>query len=122
VRYLSLWNTADDPVKVIYHPDFIVSTNPLLGMDYGQFVRGCHLGIFPSHYEPWGYAPLECAASGVPAITSDLSGFGSYLLKNMPDHEADGLWVVRRRQASYEAAAEQLAEEATHASRRGRGG
>jgi glycogen(starch) synthase len=26
-------------------------------------------------------------ASGVPAVTSDLSGFGDYLLHNMPDHE-----------------------------------
>ena len=26
-------------------------------MDYGEFVRGCHLGVFPSYYEPWGYTP-----------------------------------------------------------------
>jgi glycogen synthase len=109
VRYTNLWNTADDPVKIIYHPDFITSVNPLFGMDYSQFVRGCHLGIFPSHYEPWGYAPLECAASGVPAVTSDLAGFGTYLLKNMPDHEQRGLWVVRRRHVSFEQSAEQLA-------------
>jgi glycogen synthase len=109
IRYTSLWNTADDPVKVVYHPDFIASVNPLFGMDYSQFVRGCHLGIFPSHYEPWGYAPLESAASGVPAITSDLAGFGSYLEKNMPDHESSGLWVVHRRHAGFEAAVEELA-------------
>ena len=39
-------NKPDDKVKVIYHPDFITPTNPLFGMDYPQFVRGCHLGIF----------------------------------------------------------------------------
>ena len=26
-------------------------------MDYEEFVRGCHLGVFPSYYEPWGYTP-----------------------------------------------------------------
>ena len=26
-------------------------------MDYSEFVRGCHLGVFPSYYEPWGYTP-----------------------------------------------------------------
>lgn len=29
-------------------------------MDYEEFVRGCHLGVFPSYYEPWGYTPGEC--------------------------------------------------------------
>jgi glycogen(starch) synthase len=110
IRYTNLWNTADDPVKVVYHPDFIASVNPLFGMDYSQFVRGCHLGLFPSHYEPWGYAPLECAASGVPAVTSDLAGFGSYLEKNMPDHETSGLWVIHRRHVAFDQAAEELAQ------------
>jgi len=110
IRYANLWNTPDDPVKVIYHPDFITSTNPLFGMDYSQFVRGCHLGIFPSHYEPWGYAPMECIASGVPAVTSDVSGFGTYLLENMPDYKERGLYVVRRRHSDFNAAADALAE------------
>ncbi len=44
-------------VQVIFHPEFLNSTNPLLAMDYEEFVRGCHLGVFPSYYEPWGYTP-----------------------------------------------------------------
>jgi glycogen(starch) synthase len=32
----------------------------LLGLDYEEFVRGCHLDVFPSYYEPWGYTPAEC--------------------------------------------------------------
>ena len=42
-----LLNNADDPVKIVYHPDFITTSSPLFGMDYNQFVRGCHLGVFP---------------------------------------------------------------------------
>lgn len=103
-----LMNAATDKVKIVYHPDFITSTNPLFGMDYSQFVRGCHLGVFPSYYEPWGYTPLECMASGVPAVTSDLSGFGDYLLKTMPDYEKGGMFVVERAKRTFDWSARQL--------------
>lgn len=104
----NLMNHIDDRVKIVYHPDFITPTNPLFAMEYGQFVRGCHLGIFPSYYEPWGYTPLECMASGVPAITSDLSGFGDYLKHNFPDHEKNGLHVIERGQKTFDWSAHQL--------------
>jgi glycogen(starch) synthase len=104
-----LLNNAEDKVKVVYHPDFIVSTNPLFGLDYGQFVRGCHLGVFPSYYEPWGYTPLECMARGVPTVTSDLSGFGDYMMQIMRDYEQWGVSVVNRKTQTYGESAEQLA-------------
>ena len=108
LRSCSLFNQPGDPVKVVYHPDFVTTNDPLFGMDYDQFVRGCHLGIFPSAYEPWGYAPLECAALGLPSITSNLSGFGTYLEQNIADHEKDGLHVLDRRYGSFDASANAL--------------
>ncbi len=108
LRACNLINHPEDRVKVIYHPDFITTADPLFGMDYDQFVRGCHLGIFPSYYEPWGYTPEECMARGIPAVTSDLSGFGTYLLKHIPDYESRGLFVVHRRINSFDVAAEEL--------------
>jgi len=109
LRQRQLFNLPTDPVKVVYHPDFITSTDPLFGMDYDQFVRGCHMGVFPSAYEPWGYTPMECIARGIPAVTSDLAGFGTYVLDNLPDHEERGLSVIKRRSTSYDAAADELA-------------
>jgi glycogen(starch) synthase len=111
IRNCKLFNNADDRVKIVYHPEFINASNPLWGMDYDQFVRGCHLGVFPSYYEPWGYTPLECAALGVPAITSDVSGFGAYVMENIPNPEEVGLFVQHRRYASFDASANQLAEQ-----------
>ena len=110
LRASYLWNQQSDPVKVVYHPDFITPTNPLFGMEYDHFVRGCHMGVFPSYYEPWGYTPLESIALGVPAITSDLSGFGSYIMQLMPDHEDKGLYVLRRRDSSWDQQANELAD------------
>lgn len=60
IRRVKLFNNSHDRVKVVFHPDFLNSNNPILGMDYEEFVRGCHLGVFPSYYEPWGYTPAEC--------------------------------------------------------------
>ena len=114
IRNSNMVNNEYDKVKIVYHPDFITSTNPLFGMEYGQFVRGCHLGVFPSYYEPWGYTPLECMASGVPATTSDLAGFGDYVLKNIPNNENKGIYVTNRFHKSYHDAAQQLTNQMYH--------
>ena len=110
VRTANLLNYAHDKVKIVYHPDFISSTNPLFGMDYGQFVRGCHLGIFPSYYEPWGYTPVECLARGVAAVTSDLSGFGDYAKNLENGDESHGLFMIERDGRDFHTSAEQLSE------------
>lgn len=110
VQARNLLNHKDDRVKVVYHPDFISSTNPLWGMDYLQFVRGCNLGIFPSYYEPWGYTPLECLACGIPSVTSDLSGFGDYLIRHFPDHDKHGMYVVERGKKTFDFSAHQLSD------------
>lgn len=106
----NLQNHQQDRVKFVYHPDFISSTNPLFGLEYSQFVRGCHLGIFPSYYEPWGYTPLECIVRGIPTVTSDLSGFGDYIQGLMADHENMGIYVVNRKEYNFDKAADQLAD------------
>ncbi|SMO77561.1 glycosyltransferase [Solitalea koreensis] len=109
LKSLKLANDKNDKVKIVYHPDFISSTNPLFGMEYHQFVRGCHLGIFPSYYEPWGYTPLECIASGIPTVTSDLSGFGDYVQNYLPYEEANGIYMLKRRHNDYAKSTETLA-------------
>lgn len=101
LRHRNLLNWPDDPVKVVFHPQFITSTSPVLGLEYDQFVRGCNLGVFPSYYEPWGYTPMECVIRGIPAITSDLSGFGAYVMSHFPDHDDNGIFVARRRGATF---------------------
>lgn len=109
LRTSNLVNNRHDKVKVVYHPDFISTANPLFKMDYTQFVRGCHLGIFPSMYEPWGYTPLECLASGVPSITSDMAGFGDYVVNEVDGYAAKGMYIVKRRSRNYDETAEDLA-------------
>jgi glycogen(starch) synthase len=102
LRHRGLFNAAEDPVKIVYHPDFMTATSPLMHLDYIEFVRGCHMGIFPSYYEPWGYTPMESIALGVPAVTTDLSGFGAYV-KSKPEEFADqGIFIAGRRGRSFD--------------------
>ena len=56
IRRVQLFNRSTDRVKVIFHPEFLNSNNPILGLDYEEFVRGCHLGVFPSYCE-WTTLP-----------------------------------------------------------------
>lgn len=114
LRQSNMVNGPDDKVKIIYHPDFINTLSPLNQQDYDHFVRGCHLGVFPSYYEPWGYTPLECIACGIPTVTCDLSGFGDYVLKAMPDAPEKGVYVLQRLNHSYDEAAEQLTNDLLH--------
>jgi glycogen(starch) synthase len=109
LRKANLVNNRHDKVKVVYHPDFITTSNPLFRMDYTQFVRGCHLGIFPSMYEPWGYTPLECLASGIPSITSEVAGFGDYVVNSIPDHDEKGMYIINRKGRNFFDIAEDLA-------------
>jgi glycogen(starch) synthase len=109
LRTANLVNNRHDRVKVVYHPDFISTSNPLFKMDYNQFVRGCHLGIFPSMYEPWGYTPLECLASGLPSVTSNLAGFGDYVQRNIQGHDKQGMYIIDRKSKDFHRAAEELA-------------
>jgi glycogen(starch) synthase len=110
LRQANLVNNAHDKVKFVYHPDFITTSNPLFRMEYGDFVRGCHLGIFPSYYEPWGYTPIECLASGVAAVTSDLSGFGDYAKQVEIADEAHGLYLLDRAHKDFNTSADDLAD------------
>ena len=110
LRHRHLLNNADDPVKVVFHPEFVTATSPTISLDYEHFVRGCHMGIFPSYYEPWGYTPMECVALGLPSVTTDLSGFGAYVQRHVSEHDEQGIVVLPRREAGFDASADMLAD------------
>lgn len=109
IRRVQLFNRPEDRVKVIFHPEFLNANNPILLLDYEEFVRGTHMGIFPLYYEPWGYTPAECTVMGVPSITTNLSGFGCYmedLIENASDY---GIHIVDRRMKLVDELIDQLA-------------
>ncbi|PVD33921.1 hypothetical protein C0Q70_05183 [Pomacea canaliculata] len=110
LRRCQLFNNRHDRVKVVFHPEFLNSTNPLFGLDYEDFVRGCHLGVFPSYYEPWGYTPAECTVMGIPSITTNLSGFGCFMHDHIQDPKTYGIYIVDRHHKSAEDSIKELAQ------------
>lgn len=112
IRHTALFNHPSDPVKIIFHPEFLNQNNPILGLDYDEFVRGCHLGVFPSYYEPWGYTPAECTVMGVPSLTTNLSGFGAYMedLIEVDQAKDYGIYIVDRRFKGPDESVEQLVD------------
>ncbi|KAK5007779.1 glycogen synthase isoform 1, partial [Elasticomyces elasticus] len=110
IRRCQLFNHPSDRVKVIFHPEFLNSANPVLPMDYDDFVRGTHLGVFSSYYEPWGYTPAECTVMGVPSITTNLSGFGCYMEELIENAQDYGIYIVDRRMKGVDESVNQLAD------------
>jgi len=110
IRRIQLFNNRTDKVKVIFYPEFLSSTNALFPLDYDEFVRGCHLGVFPSYYEPWGYTPAECTVMGVPNVSTNLSGFGRFMAEHIADPDSYGIFIVDRRFRHIDGSINQLAQ------------
>ena len=108
IRRVQLFNHPDDRVKIIFHPEFLNSASPILPLDYDDFVRGTHLGVFASYYEPWGYTPAECTVMGVPSITTNLSGFGCYMEELIENSNDYGIYIVDRRMKGIDDSVNQL--------------
>lgn len=101
-----LSNSSDDYIKVIRMPVYLDGHDDLINLDMQEAAAGCHLGLFASYYEPWGYTPVESAANGTPAITTDLAGFGRFIREHQSDQ--DGVLVLDRHKRSYEDIVSQL--------------
>ncbi|XXH00377.1 hypothetical protein Hte_006721 [Hypoxylon texense] len=108
IRRVQLFNHPTDRVKIIFHPEFLNSSNPILPLDYDDFVRGTNLGVFASYYEPWGYTPAECTVMGVPSITTNLSGFGCYMEELIENSSDYGIYIVDRRSKGVDDSVNQL--------------
>lgn len=102
-------NKENDKVKVIIYPVYLDGNDGLINLPYYEAMAACHLGVFPSYYEPWGYTPLEAAAMGVASVTSDLSGFGRFIEEKLPAKNK-GIYINKRYGKTEEEVVENLFE------------
>ena len=102
INALSIHNEPQDMVTVIDVPSYLNGDDGIFDMTYYDLLAGLDAAVFPSYYEPWGYTPLESAAFGVPTITTDLAGFGQWVLDNFgDDSDSSGVKVVHRTDSNY---------------------
>ncbi len=99
IQYLSkagLSNLIESRVKVIFIPAYLNGDDGVVNMHYYDVVKGMDLTLFPSYYEPWGYTPMESLFLGVPTLTTDLSGFGQWILNHFDQSALQSAGVIRR--------------------------
>jgi len=110
MRYLNMMNQRDSRVWVVFVPCYLDGHDGVINLSYYDWIEGCDLCVFPSYYEPWGYTPLESIAFKVPAVTTDLAGFGRWV-NDTCGHEAelaDGVKVIHRTDGNYWQVAEDV--------------
>ncbi len=103
-----LLNRRCDKVKVLYYPAPVKRKDKLLSMHYKEAISAMDLGIFPSLYEPWGYTPLETAAMGTLAITTDIAGFGKFIQKRTDQRGTKGIAVLTTKAQTKDQMAQRL--------------
>ena len=110
INYLGMRNDLHDRVHVIYVPSYLDGRDGIFDMTYYDLLPGLDLTVFPSYYEPWGYTPLESVAFGVPTITTNLAGFGQWVLDNRGGNaKKSGVRVISRTDSNYSDAVDAIA-------------
>ncbi|MDE5552607.1 MAG: glycosyltransferase, partial [Muribaculaceae bacterium] len=99
-----------DNVKIIYIPCYLDGYDGIVNISYYDLLPAVDITVFPSYYEPWGYTPLESVAFSVPAVTTDKSGFGQWILSTGENGIFNsGVTVIPRDDDNYEASAREIA-------------
>lgn len=104
IHQIGFANDADSKVTVIYVPCYLDGADGIFDMTYYDLLPGFDATVFASYYEPWGYTPLESVAFGVPTVTTDLAGFGRWVLDDVCEgagFDKCGVEVVHRTDSNY---------------------
>ena len=79
LNYLQNSNlTNSNKIYPVFVPCYLDAADGIFNLHYYDFLVGVDATCFVSKYEPWGYTPQEAIAMGVPTITSNLAGYGTW--------------------------------------------
>ncbi len=109
IRDAGLNNNETDRVKVIFAPCYLNGNDGIFDMPYYDILAGLDITVFPSYYEPWGYTPMESIAFRVPAITTNLTGYGLWIKEHYKGEKLS-LRVIERNEDNHEKAVNEIAE------------
>ncbi len=105
-------NTASDRLKIVFAPCYLDSLDGIFNKSYYDLLIGMDVTVFASYYEPWGYTPLESIAFGIPTITTNLAGFGSWSQSLVSGKDIrEGISVVNRTDDNYAEVIEKISEQ-----------
>lgn len=87
---------SERKIHVVYCDAYLHGDDGVFDIPYEKILAACDFSIFPSFYEPWGYTPHESIAQSTPTVTTDLAGFGNWVLTVNEDHQ-DAVYVLERK-------------------------
>jgi glycosyltransferase involved in cell wall biosynthesis len=97
--------------KIIFIPCYLTGNDGLFNSSYYDLLPAMDMTVYPSYYEPWGYTPQESIAFGIPAVTTDLAGFGLWAeSQGAGSNINQGVKIIRRTDENYFQAAEEIAQ------------
>ncbi|MDR1380648.1 MAG: glycosyl transferase [Tannerella sp.] len=95
-------NSASEKLRIIFVPCYLDGNDGIFNLPYYDLLIGMDATVFASCYEPWGYTPMESVAFGVPAVTTDLAGFGIWARTAVSGNDIkEGVAVVERTDDNY---------------------
>ena len=95
-------NSASEKLKIVFVPCYLNGDDGIFDKPYYDLLIGMDITVFASYYEPWGYTPLESVAFGVPTITTNLAGFGSWAKTVVSGNDIkEGASVINRTDDNY---------------------
>ena len=103
-------NRRENVVKAIFYPTYMKPNDGLMNLNYYDIISAMDVGVFPSRYEPFGYTPVETAVKMGIAITSDMTGFGRFIMKKVKGKDS-GVVVLHMAGKGKEQTAEELARD-----------
>ncbi|MDN3668089.1 alpha-glucan family phosphorylase [Echinicola jeungdonensis] len=109
IKKMELNQSLDENLKVIFVPTYLDGNDGIFNMPYYDLLMGFDLAVFPSFYEPWGYTPLESLAFYIPALTTDVSGFGTALLQ-LKEKAQRGVYVIERNEGNDQEVVKKIAD------------
>lgn len=102
IHGLGFYGQSVNGVQIVYVPCYLNGEDGVFDAPYYDLLVGTDATVFPSYYEPWGYTPMESVAFGVPTITTSLSGFGQWVLRESESgFENSGVTVLDRNDSNY---------------------
>jgi phosphorylase/glycogen(starch) synthase len=105
-------NNPQDRINIIFVPVYLNGHDGIFNLDYYQALSGCDLTVYPSYYEPWGYTPLESITYSIPTVSTDIAGFGRWIIS--AGRESDGIKIIHRFNREYHDAVLELKGHLTH--------
>ncbi len=102
-------NDPADKVKVIFIPCYLNGNDGIFNVPYHDLLAGMDITVFPSYYEPWGYAPMESIALRIPTITTSLNGYGLWVNEHFHG-EKSSIDIITRDEDNFQQVVDLISE------------